>query len=136
MRQFTSAMQRDAPSLLRRFVALQSQGDARAASVAHKLRTALFTNLLPAQETLAAGLEVLHVTDLRAMLPSITQPTLVFHGERDAVTPCAAGEALAAALRHAQFEKIAGAGHAPFLSAPDVMAARIAAFMHESVATV
>lgn len=136
MRQFTSAMERDAPGLLRRFVALQSQGDAQAVRVAHQLRTALFTHALPVQQTLAAGLEALRVNDLRALLPAITQPALVIHGERDAVTPCAAGAALAAALPHAQFETLAAAGHAPFLSAPELLAARIAAFVHESVAAV
>jgi pimeloyl-[acyl-carrier protein] methyl ester esterase len=136
MRQFTSAMQRDVPGLLRRFVALQAQGGARVAGVAHKLRTALFTNALPAQEVLAAGLEWLRSTDLRAQLPSISQPALVIHGARDAVTPCAAGEALAALLPHAQLEVIADAGHAPFLSHPDRIVARMAAFIDESVSTV
>lgn len=136
LRQFTSALQRDVGVLLRRFVALQGQGDARAASVAHKLRTALFTHPLPAPVALAAGLEILRVVDLRGMLPAINQPVLVIHGERDAVTPCAAGEALAALLPHAQFEKIAGAGHAPFLSQPEAIAARVVAFIDEPVAAV
>lgn len=133
MRQFTSALQRDAPSLLRRFVALQGQGDAQAVRVAHKLRTALFTNPLPSPEALGAGLELLRSGDLRALLPAIAQPALVLHGERDAVTPCAAGEALAAGLSHAQFEKISAAGHAPFLSRADAMAARIGTFLNDAV---
>ena len=93
MRQFTSAIKRDCSSVLRRFVALQSLGDRHAVRVAHKLRTALFTNALPSQEVLEAGLEILKSTNLRAMLPSIPQPVLVLHGEYDAVAPCAAGEA-------------------------------------------
>lgn len=136
MRQFSSAMQRDVPGLLRRFVALQAQGGARAASVAHKLRTALFTHPLPAQEVLAAGLDALRTTDLRALLPSISQPALVIHGERDAVTPFAAGMALAALMPHAQLETLADAGHAPFLSHPEKIAARIAAFLDEPVSAV
>lgn len=136
MRQFTSAMQRDAQGLLRRFVALQAQGDARAVRVAHQLRTALFTNPLPPLDVLAAGLDLLRVTDLRALLPSIAQPALVLHGERDAVTPCAAGEALAAAMPQAQLVTMADAGHAPFLSQPDAVAARISEFLHAAVAAV
>jgi len=38
MRQFTSQLERDAAALLRRFVALQAQGDKQAVRVAHKLR--------------------------------------------------------------------------------------------------
>lgn len=136
MRQFTSAIKRDCPSVLRRFVALQSLGDKQAVRVAHKLRTALFTNSLPAQEVLEAGLDILRTADLRALLSSISQPTLVIHGEHDAVTPCAAGESLAKALPSASFHKIAGAGHAPFLSDQTAVATLLQAFLHDEPATV
>jgi pimeloyl-[acyl-carrier protein] methyl ester esterase len=136
MRQFTAQIKRDCPSVLRRFVALQSLGDIHAVSVAHKLRTALFTNPLPSQAVLEAGLEILRVADLRALLPSIQQPAVVMHGEHDAVTPCAAGEALSAALPNAQFHKIAGAGHAPFLSNPNAVATLLQAFFDETQAAV
>jgi pimeloyl-[acyl-carrier protein] methyl ester esterase len=136
MRQFTAQIARDCPSVLRRFVALQSLNDTHAVSVAHKLRSALFTNPLPPQPVLEAGLEILRVADLRALLPTIQQPVLVVHGEHDAVTPCAAGEALSQALPHAQFQKVAGAGHAPFLSNPTAVAALLQAFFDEAHATV
>ena len=131
MRQFTSAIKRDCTSVLRRFVALQSLGDAHAVQVAHKLRTVLFANPLPAQDVLEQGLEMLRVSDLRALLPLIPQPVLVMHGAHDAITPCAAGLALSEALPHAHFHKIAGAGHAPFLSAPHAVAALLQAFLDE-----
>jgi pimeloyl-[acyl-carrier protein] methyl ester esterase len=135
MRQFITQIQRDCPSVLRRFVALQSLNDAHAVSVAHKLRSALFTNPLPPQAALEAGLEILRAADLRAMLPSIRQPALVIHGEHDAVTPCAAGAALSAALPRATFHKIAGAGHAPFLSHPAAVAAVLQAFFDQAHVT-
>ena len=136
MRQFAAQIKRDCPSVLRRFVALQSLGDAHAVRVAHQLRTALFTHPLPSQAVLEAGLEILRVTDLRALLPSIRQPALMLHGEHDAVTPCAAGQALTEALPHARFHKIAGAGHAPFLSDPNAVASLLHEFLNESIATV
>ena len=136
MRQFTSAIKRDCPSVLRRFVALQSLGDAHAVRVAHKLRTVLFTNPLPAQDVLESGLEILRVADLRTLLPLIQQSTLVLHGEHDALTPCAAGQALSEALSHARFHKIAGAGHAPFLSDPNAVAALLQAFLDEPSAAI
>jgi pimeloyl-[acyl-carrier protein] methyl ester esterase len=136
MRQFTSGIKRDGPSVLRRFVALQSLGDKRAVRVAHKLRTALFTNPLPAQDVLEAGLEILRTADLRALLSSISQPTLVIHGEHDAVTPCAAGESLTNALFNARFHKIAGAGHAPFLSDQNAVVTLLQAFLNDESATV
>lgn len=136
MRQFTSAIQRDLPGVLRRFVALQSLGDQQAVRVAHQLRTALFTNPLPTQTVLEAGLEILRTADLRAQLPAIAQPALVMHGTCDAVTPRAAGAALAQALPQAQFCELAGAGHAPFLSDPDGVAGRLRSFLDETVAAV
>jgi len=136
MRQFTSAIKRDCPGVLRRFVGLQSLGDKQMVRVAHKLRTALFTHPLPAQEILEAGLAILRSADLRAVLSEIQQPTLVIHGEQDAVTPCAAGEALAQALPDARFHQIAGAGHAPFLTAPDAVATLLHEFLHEPAAAI
>ncbi len=136
MRQFDSAIKRDCASVLRRFVALQSHGDTHAVRVAHKLRTVLFTNPLPTQDALEGGLEILRTTDLRGILASIRQPALVMHGERDAVTPCAAGQALSEALPNARFHKIAGAGHAPFLSDPQVVAALLQRYLDEPTAAV
>jgi pimeloyl-[acyl-carrier protein] methyl ester esterase len=136
MRQFASAITRDCPGVLRRFVALQSLGDKQAVRVAHQLRTALFTHELPSQAVLEAGLDILRAADLRALLPSIQQPALVLHGEHDAVTPCAAGEALSTALPGARFHKIAGAGHAPFLSDQNAVAALLQAFLNDESAAV
>jgi pimeloyl-[acyl-carrier protein] methyl ester esterase len=136
MRQFTSAIQRDCAGVLRRFVALQALGDKQAVRVAHKLRTALFTNPLPALAVLEAGLEILKSADLRAMLPSISHATLVLHGEHDAVTPCAAGAALSELLPNSRFHTIAGAGHAPFLSDPIAVAGRLHEFLDESITAV
>lgn len=136
MRQFTAAIKHDCSSVLRRFVALQSQGDTRAVRVAHALRTALFTNPLPTQAVLEAGLEILRTVDLRDTLPALAQPTLVLHGANDAVTPVAAGAALAAMLPHARFHQIAGAGHAPFLAHADAVALLLREFFDESRTTV
>lgn len=136
IRQFTSAIQRDLPGVLRRFVALQSLGDVQAVRVAHRLRTALFTHALPPPAVLEAGLELLRVTDLREMLPLVQQQTLVLHGDNDAVTPCAAGVALSGGLPHARFETIAGAGHAPFLTDANAVAELLLTFFDEAAAAV
>ncbi len=134
MRQFTAQLKRDGTALLRRFVALQAQGDANAVRVTHQLRTALFTHAAPAPAVLEAGLEILRTADLRGGLGGVLQSALVIHGEADAVTPCAAGEALSRLLPNARFEKIPGAGHAPFLCRADACAAMLTEFFHESAA--
>lgn len=136
MRQFTAQIQRDCPSVLRRFLALQSLGDAHAVSVAHKLRSALFTNPLPTQAVLEAGLDILRSADLRDVLASIAQPALILHGAHDAVTPYAAGEALSRALPNARLHTVANAGHAPFLTDLNAVATLLQAFLNEPAATV
>ena len=128
LRQFTQQLKRDAPALLRRVVALQSQGETQQVRVAHKLRTALFTHAPPLGQALAGGLEILRTADLRASLSSIAQPALVIHGAQDAVTPCDAGRALARLLPRATLHVMQGTGHAPFLSDGDGVAALIHAF--------
>jgi len=77
---------------------------------------------LPAPEVAAAGLELLQQLDLREQLPAVTTPTLVLHGDRDAIIPVGAGRALAERLPRADFELFPGCGHAPFLTRPEAFA--------------
>ncbi len=76
-----------------------------------------------------AGLEILAATDLRPTLAAVDLPTLVVHGERDPVCPSGAGRALAEAIPGARLSLLAGAGHAPFLSRPDALAASLLPFL-------
>jgi len=70
-------------------------------------------------------------TDLRPALDSIAQPTLVMHGDRDAITPLAAGRYLAQALPNARIVIMEGAAHVPFASEPHRAQARLASFFDE-----
>ena len=60
----------------------------------------------------------------------IHQRTLAIHGERDQLTPIAAGTFTAAALPRAEMETIEGAAHAPFVTHAERLAQRIAHFVH------
>ena len=80
---------------------------------------------------LKGGLDILRQSDLRENLSSLAQPVLVLHGDKDSVTPVAAGQYLAAHLPRARFELFADCGHAPFLSDADRVAALIEAFVSE-----
>ncbi|HVN41839.1 MAG TPA: pimeloyl-ACP methyl ester esterase BioH [Steroidobacteraceae bacterium] len=113
---FARGLAEDYRATVRNFLALQALGDERAAQALRVLRDRLASHGEPDPRALAAGLRMLREADLREALPGITQPTLVIAGERDRVTPPAAGLELAAALPAARYCAIAGAGHAPFLS--------------------
>ncbi|MFP5382369.1 MAG: alpha/beta fold hydrolase, partial [Gammaproteobacteria bacterium] len=77
---------------------------------------------------LAAGLDLLRGTDLRADLPRVTQPVLVMHGTLDTLTPPGAGAWMAEALPQARHVEIARAAHAPHLSHLDAVAAAVGDF--------
>ena len=59
-------------------------------------------------------------------LGALTMPALVLWGEQDALAPLPVGQALAAALPHAQFEVLPGCGHLPTLEKPAESAAMFA----------
>lgn len=129
--EFSLSVARDAAATLRRFLLLQTQGDAQARRVARQLEAALALQALPGSGVLMETLRWLQATDLRAMLPEIAQPALVLHGDRDQIAPPAAGEYLAAHLPRARLALLAGAAHVPFLSDPDVMCQLMNDFCNE-----
>ncbi len=66
--------------------------------------------------------------DLRAAVPRLTTPTLILHGERDAIVPLESAQWLARALPHAQLTIFAGAGHVPTVTRPRDVAQAINTF--------
>lgn len=83
---------------------------------------------LPDRAAATALLDLLAEQDQRALPPQVACPTLVIHGTCDRITPVGAGRAIAAALPRGRFLEIAGAGHAPFWTRPDEVAAAIREF--------
>ncbi|MDP3669033.1 MAG: alpha/beta fold hydrolase [Telluria sp.] len=127
--EFTEAVENDPKTALKRFIGLFNQNDVNGRSIGRALAQALATDELPPAATLAAGLALLRDSDLRALAPNITQPTLLLHGAHDPLMPLAAAEWLAAALPHARLEVLPDAAHAPFLSDPARCAALMADFI-------
>lgn len=122
----TDHLHQDRTDALRRFAAQVLQGApqmrALARTVAHTV--AQTSTSPPSTTTLQQGLDWLCEVDLRTSLSTLTLPTLVIHGARDAVVPQAAGRWLAATLPQARLRMLDDAGHAPFLShTADVVAA-------------
>lgn len=109
---------RQAPAATqRRFVALQSLGDAQRRAVT----TALSRSLADAErhaDTLADGLDLLAGTDLREFIPRLRLPVRILHGGGDALMPVAAAHWLAEHIAGARLTVFEDAGHAPFLSRP------------------
>lgn len=100
------------------FLALQVHGDEHARALLRDLRPRLFAHGEPDARGLAAGLEILRATDLRARLGEVRAPLLAVGGGRDRLVPPAAGAALARAVVDGRSVVFARAAHAPFLSDP------------------
>ncbi|HJV27781.1 MAG TPA: alpha/beta fold hydrolase [Aromatoleum sp.] len=112
---------------LKRFIALQTLGDAHRRAVGNALTEALIGidgTRLPA---LSRGLRLLASSDQRAIPSGIRQPVTLIHGAADALMPVGAARWLANALPLVRLMVLDKCGHAPFLSRPDVCAEQLAA---------
>ncbi len=73
-------------------------------------------------------MECLEVVDVERRLAEIALPTLVIHGGRDAITPIAASERLAAKIANSKLVIIEDAGHVPTITRPAIVAKAIEEF--------
>jgi len=113
---FARGLAADYRGTVQNFLALQTLGDEHAAQSLRMLRSRLDAHGEPDPRALETGLRILREADLRQALPHIAHPALVIAGDRDRVTPAAAGRELATALPAARYCLIGRGGHAPFLS--------------------
>lgn len=120
---FRDALARDYAGTLRRFMLMLSGDPAACRRRAGRTAAACAARGAPAATVLAGGLALLRDADLRCGLQGLTMPVTVVHGARDAVVPPQAGGWLAQNLPQARLVEIPGAGHAPFMDAPDVFCA-------------
>lgn len=81
------------------------------------------------QGRMAGRLRALDGFDVAHQLWQLDAPTLVLGGSRDVVVPASSQQALAAALPHARFECIEGAGHVGFLTHREEVARRVSGYL-------
>ena len=128
-RDFAGGLRNDYRGTLDRFVALEAFGSDHAKEEIRALRDELFTRGEPAPAVLADGLELLETADLRATLPSLPMPSLWLAGRRDRLVDPRAMREAAARAPHARVHVVEHAGHAPFLTHADEVAAQLRAFL-------
>jgi pimeloyl-ACP methyl ester carboxylesterase len=66
--------------------------------------------------------------DLRSELSSISQPTLILHGEADRIVPVESARQLSGILPNAKLSILPGAGHVPTMTRPREVAQEITGF--------
>jgi pimeloyl-ACP methyl ester carboxylesterase/DNA-binding CsgD family transcriptional regulator len=80
----------------------------------------------------AAFLELDLTADLRALLPSLTMPTLVLHRRGDRTVPIARGRELAALLPSSRFVPLSGDAHLPWMDDQRELMRALAGFLHDA----
>jgi pimeloyl-ACP methyl ester carboxylesterase len=78
---------------------------------------------------MAAILQALRDTDVRADLANVRAPTLVLHRSHDRAVRIDAGRTIAARLPHARFVELDGQDHWPWIGETDAILQQIEAFV-------
>ncbi len=120
---FSQRLRADPVRTVHEFLEVQVRGSAHGRIALAALQAAIAAQGYASPDALASGLELLRETDLRDRLGRLAIPALVIGGQYDRITPPAAGRALAAALPDGSYREIARAGHAPFVSHTEQVAA-------------
>lgn len=129
LRRFAEELRQDYRAVLKRFIALEVHGSEHASAQLRQLKAMLFQHGEPDVAALEDGLAILETADMRADLPCIACPTLLLMGQRDQLTPAAAGEAMRNLLPDARLHVLPRAGHAPFFSHLPEFLAQLRAFL-------
>lgn len=130
--QFAAELQRDYRATVLRFLALEVQGSAAARDELRALRERVFAHGEPQAAALRGGLNILRDSNLREQFTELSQPVMVLLGAHDRLVPAEVAPDLAYLLPQAVHHVIAHAGHAPFLSQPELCAQRVTEFLsHE-----
>jgi pimeloyl-[acyl-carrier protein] methyl ester esterase len=131
LRSFRAVLEQDWQQTLSDFIALQLRGSRNAGQAQEVIEAALAGQGGPHRDALMAGMALLDSLELRALVPRITQPVLIVVGQNDRVTLPGATRWLAATLPDARFIEIPRAGHAPFISHHEEVAAAMRDFLAE-----
>jgi pimeloyl-[acyl-carrier protein] methyl ester esterase len=119
---FARDLGRDRDGSVRAFLQLNARGASGARACIRQLEGMLVQRPAADDAALAAGLDVLAMTDLRAQAERLTQPAVVIHGACDELVPAGAGRLLAASMPNARFVGIDDAAHAVLVTHADAVA--------------
>jgi pimeloyl-[acyl-carrier protein] methyl ester esterase len=118
---FLERLTRNPQQTVQHFLRLQVQQSVMATQQLQALKVALALYPLPQLPVLVAGLQLLADSDLREVLSALTCPVVVLLGACDGLVPQALAAHLPLLNDSIQLQVIEGAGHAPFLSHPQLL---------------
>ncbi len=126
---FAHDLKQNYQQTIKRFIAIQTMGSEHAREQQHILCERVFRHGNPQPAALEAGLAILRHTNLRPALAKITCPTLLISGEHDSLFRRRAAKKTRTMIANARLSIIPNAGHAPFLSHPDVFLPMLTSFL-------
>ena len=126
---FADGLKQSYQKTINRFIAIQAMGSDHAREEQRTLRERVFRHGNPQPAALEGGLDILRHANLRPQLAHISCPCQLIVGEYDTLFRRAAAEKTKNLFTNASLSVIAGAGHAPFLSHPDVFLDSLQSFL-------
>jgi len=123
--QFAASLEKDIEKTVRRFLALQVRATDTSMQTVRELQAAIDERGLPVIGALRTGLGILSDTDLRESLAQPGCPVSWLLGDRDMLVPVGLAHALESMLADPVIDIVEGAGHAPFISHPDVFVEKL-----------
>ncbi len=129
LRQMAGHLEEDRAATLRRFIGLQTFGQAQAKDLARTLQTRLDEAPPADPVALRGGLQLLLNEDLRSALAAYSGPTLTLLGERDRLVPAALQANLHELKPDMAVHTVSGAAHLPFFTHPQETVCRVEAFL-------
>lgn len=126
---FADGLKQDYQKTINRFIAIQAMGSEHAREEQRILRERVFRHGKPQPSALEGGLDILRHANLRPRLNEIKCPTLLIAGKHDALFRPAAAEQAQQLFNNAHLSTIPGAGHAPFLSHPEIFLDTLQSFL-------
>ncbi|MBI5178919.1 MAG: alpha/beta fold hydrolase [Nitrospinae bacterium] len=128
---FYRSMKSDYQNSLRDFIMRFFEAEKELGSDgAERIKHLFFDRHFPPDERSALELlDDLMVSDIRALAATITLPSLIVHGAHDRIVPVEVTGLWGELLRPSGTEVIAGCGHAPFISFPELFNRRLETFL-------
>jgi len=118
--EFEAAVTSGSARLLNRFFALMLHADGLSRSDYHGLAKRAVDREHPTSPAgLSDGLQLLAGLDSRGSTADLPVPTLILHGEQDAIVSVESGRWLAESIAESRIKLFPDCGHAPFLTQPD-----------------
>lgn len=118
---FAELLQADVAQTLMRFLALQVNGLSHGKQLLQTLKQVMQECPPPAADVLQGGLDILKSADLREFILRNPVPVKMILGDRDTLIPLASAERVRQINSGVDVQILESAGHAPFLSHPEVL---------------